>query len=196
MAALAAQLLRYFEQRDGGAADHRGDLTSRAGDHGGGAGTASGAILQPQRRAPRAPSAGGGGGGGGVKPNGLTGRLLVMAMWGLARLTEEGHLQYGTVERAASSAEASVGRAELWEGLCDALGPRLGSLPPRELSNAMWALGAVRHCHHPVFGELAAALLPHVKAAAAAGTRSPPQDRSGAGSCNAQVGLGPLAVKA
>ncbi|GLC38598.1 hypothetical protein PLESTM_000752400 [Pleodorina starrii] len=175
-AALAAQLLRHL----------------LAAEEGGGGGDGAGGRGRAGSPAPRAGnSPGAGRADSDISPGGLNGRMLVMAAWGLARLTSEGHLRYGAsyggAEGAAAVTSFAPGRAELWDGLCAALRPRLVGLPARELSNAMWALAAARHCHHPVFGDLAAALEPHLEAAVAeCEARRRPLPASGGGSCNVQ----------
>ncbi|GIL51444.1 hypothetical protein Vafri_7424 [Volvox africanus] len=158
--------------------------------------------------------AGPGGGDGGAS---LSGRLLVMAMWGLARLTAAGHMRYIAAEPAVRGATAAdsgasgsvascaVNQNELWEGLCEALRPRVAELQARELSNAMWALASVRRCHHAVFEDLMTALEQHLEIAAEVGeaaaaaaeiapARSRLQRQTGKPAitgCNAQVGVLP-----
>ncbi|PNH01143.1 hypothetical protein TSOC_012977, partial [Tetrabaena socialis] len=56
-----------------------------------------------------------------------------------------------------------------------------GPLAVRELTNAMWALGAVRHTRHPVFWELIDALTPHLQAPAPAGPGGGGGGRAGGG---------------
>ncbi|KXZ56892.1 hypothetical protein GPECTOR_1g804 [Gonium pectorale] len=116
----------------------------------------------------------GGGDGGGAS---LTGRHLVLAMWGLARLAEAGHLRFNAAGAAAgpSSAAAAAalrsGRRELWDALCGGLSAngRLAALSARELSNGLLALALAGHTNHPLFAALTAALEPHLAAAAGAG---------------------------
>ncbi|GIL86923.1 hypothetical protein Vretimale_15540 [Volvox reticuliferus] len=161
-------------------------------------GSSAGSNLDVPLRPSSVGSGGGLAGGDGVS---LSGRLLVMAMWGLARLTVAGHMRYRVPGPAASSATAAdscgsgascaVGQAELWDGLCEALRPRVAELQAREVSNAMWALASVRRCRHVVFEDLTVALEQHLAAAAevsdAEGSRPQQQQLKRAnGGCNVQ----------
>ncbi|GLI69756.1 hypothetical protein VaNZ11_014436, partial [Volvox africanus] len=174
---------------------------------GGGSEGAPDAPLGSNLHGPSCPSSGrvvrgGAGPGGGDGGASLGGRLLVMAMWGLARLTGAGHMRYNVVEPAicratpadsgvsGSAASCAVKQAEVWEGLCEALRPRVPELQARELSNAMWALASVRRCRHAVFEDLMTALEQHLEVAAeVAPARSRPQRRPGRpaiSGCNVQ----------
>ncbi|EFJ41736.1 hypothetical protein VOLCADRAFT_119621 [Volvox carteri f. nagariensis] len=194
VAALAAQLHQHLAAE----ADGRDGCAPSA--MGGGSGTGGNASGSDRSRA-RSQSRGRGrqafariGSGPNQR---LSGRLLVMAMWALGRLSAAGYLRYGgsgTVAAgsvggggggggAATATLCAVGRGELWDGLCAGLRSRLVGLHAREVSNAMWALAVVRHCHHPVFGELVEAMEPHLQAAAgAAPLEAAEMARSGSGS--------------
>ncbi|KAG2483802.1 hypothetical protein HYH03_017325 [Edaphochlamys debaryana] len=110
-------------------------------------------------------------------PYGMYEWLLVMGMWGAARLTTSGFLRLPSVANAAAAsataaaAASSIGvsRGRLWATLGSAVFPLVGCLQPRELSNAMWALAAVDEHHRPAFSALAEAIEPHLAAAAGEG---------------------------